>query len=422
MFYKVEKILLSPTYKTLVENFLSLSFLQVANYIFPLITLPYLVRVLGPEKYGLIAFAQAFIGYFQILTDYGFNLSATREISINRENKEKVSEIFSSVMIIKFFLLLVSFVLMSAIVFSFGKFRQNWLIYYSTFGMVLGQTLFPIWFFQGMEKMKYITFLNVLSKFIFTVATFAFIRRASDFLYVPLLNSSGFIISGIISIWLIVTNFCVKMRVPRLEVILKYFKDSTLFFLSRVSVSVYTFTNTFVLGLFKSTQEVGYYSVAEKLYIALQQIYQPVGNTLYPYVAHKKNIWLYRRIFKVIFFFNFIIALVLFVLAKQIINIIFGTNLDISASIFRILLLSYIVVVPSILLGYPLLAAMGFPIYANISVVAGSFLHLVGLVILFYLNLINVYSISAMVFATESFVLMIRVYGVIKGNLWKYNQ
>jgi PST family polysaccharide transporter len=80
------------------------------------------------------------------------------------------------------------------------------------------------------------------------------------------------------------------------------------------------------------------------------------------------------------------------------------------------------VVVPSILLGYPLLAAMGFPIYANISVVAGSFLHLVGLVILFYLNLINVYSISAMVFATESFVLMIRVYGVIKGNLWKYNQ
>ena len=422
MFYKVEKILLNPTYKILVENFVSLSFLQIANYIFPLVTLPYLVRVLGPEKYGLIAFAQAFIGYFQILTDYGFNLSATREISINRENKEKISEIFSSVMIIKFFLLLVSFVLMSATIFSFGKFRQNWLIYYLTFGMVLGQTLFPIWFFQGMEKMKYITFLNILSKFIFTVATFAFIRRASDFLYVPLLNSSGFIISGIISIWLIVTNFCVKMRVPRLEVILKYFKDSTQFFLSRVSISVYTFTNTFVLGLFKSTQEVGYYSVAEKLYIALQQIYQPMGNTLYPYVAHKKNIWLYRRIFKVVFFFNFIIALVLFVLAKQIINIIFGTNLDISASIFRILLLSYIVVVPSILLGYPLLAAMGFPIYANISVVAGSFLHLVGLVILFYLNLINVYSISTMVLVTESFVLMIRVYGVIKGNLWKYNQ
>lgn len=84
---------LKSDYKVLLENFFSLSALQIVGYILPLITIPYLVRVLGVDKYGLVSFATAFLVYFQILTDYGFNLSATKEISVHRDDQTKLSEI-----------------------------------------------------------------------------------------------------------------------------------------------------------------------------------------------------------------------------------------------------------------------------------------------------------------------------------------
>jgi len=356
----------SPTKRRLAENFFSLSALQALNYLLPLITLPYLVRVLGVAKYGLVAFAQAFIGYFQILTDYGFNLSATREISINRDNKEKVSEIFSAVMVIKFCLLLLSLLLMSAIVFSFPKFRQDWLLYYLTFGMVLGQVLFPVWFFQGMERMKYITFLNIVAKSIFTVAIFLFVKTASDYLYVPLLSSLGFVVAGILSFWIVFKDFRIRFMIPAFKNLKHQLLEGWHIFVSTIAISLYSTSNAFILGLLTNNTLVGYYTAAEKITRGIRELIGPVSTTIYPYISKTmceskdKGFAIARKTLLMSSIFFGIIGIIIFIFAPWIVKIVLGPKYLPSIIILRIFSIIPFIVAINNVLGLQTILTQGY--------------------------------------------------------------
>jgi len=403
-----EKLFKSDARKRLIENFLSLSVLQIANYILPLITLPYLVRVLGPEKFGLIAFSQAFIGYFMILTDYGFNLSATRDISINRENKEKVSEIFSSVMIIKLALMVISLILMSIIIFSFEKFRQDWIVYYLTFGMVVGQVLFPVWFFQGMEKMKYITFLNILAKVIFTVAIFVFVKEASDYLYVPLLNSLGFIIAGILGLWIVFKDFEVSFKFVGLEELKRQLKEGWYIFLSTVAISLYTISNTFILGLFTNNAIVGYFAAAEKIVKAVQGLLGPVSQTIYPYISKLMNesvelgIKFIRKATFIIGGISFGLSLILFIFADSVINILLGPKYYDSVAVLKILAFLPFIIALSNILGIQTMLTLNYKKEFSSILILASIVNIISALIM--VPILKHIGISLSVLLSEIFV------------------
>ena len=233
--------------KRLGNNFLSLTFLQGTNHILALVTIPYLVKVLGIEYFGLLAFAASIIVFFQIFIDYGFNITATKEISIHRNNKVKLIEIFSAVMTIKIILLVISFFLLTVFVFSFDKFSKNTLVYFISYGTLVGQAILPLWFFQGMERMKYITYLSILSKVIFTLSIYVFVQEQNDFILVPFLTSLGFLVAGIWSLYLVKKDFGVKFELQRLEILLIYLNEGFYVFISRFYVSIYTNTNILLL-------------------------------------------------------------------------------------------------------------------------------------------------------------------------------
>ena len=335
--------------KRLLENFVSLSLLQGLNYILPLVTFPYLVRVLGVEKFGLLAFATATVAYFQILTDYGFNLSATREVAINRDNKEKLNEIFSSVMIIKFCLLIISFLLLSVLVFSFEKFRQDWLIYYLSFGMVVGQVLFPVWFFQGMEQMRYITLLNILAKGLFTVAIFVFVHNKSDYYLVPFFTSFGYFVTGIVSILIINKRMHVGITFVNKITIKYYLIEGWDLFISSIFSFFYRNINIIILGLLTNDYIVGYYSVSEKLLKIFQSLQDVFGTALFPFLSKKNNekkeyfFSLNEKYFKFIFFIYILFAIIVFLFSPIIILFVIGQANNIA--VLNLRLLSFVILI-----------------------------------------------------------------------------
>ncbi|HEC78818.1 MAG TPA: flippase [candidate division WOR-3 bacterium] len=334
---------LSEDTRRIIGNFFSLSLLECANYILPLITLPYLVRVLGPSNFGKVAFAQAFVQYFVITTDYGFYLLGPKKISINREKLSAVSKIFSSIMVIKTILFFLSFLVLLSLILVITKFGIEKPIFIFSFGLVLGDVLFPTWFFQGMERMKYITVLYFVAKLFFLVTIFIFIRSKNQYIYVPLLQSLGIIFAGILSLLIIRFKFNVRFKIPPFVRIKEYLKEGWHFFISTLSISVYTYSNTFILGLLTTPVIVGYYSAAEKIIRALQRMQWAVSQAVYPYVnkiasqSEKKALRFLKKLIVFVGGGFLLISLTIFIFAKLIVNLILGDQYIPSIIVLQIL-------------------------------------------------------------------------------------
>ncbi len=377
--------------KKITSNFLYLSAVQGANFLLPLITFPYLVHTLGVAMFGLVMFAQAFMVYFSMMADYGFNLSGTREISRHRNNHRKVEQIFSSIMLARFCLATIGFIVMNIIVFSFEKFSSNWLLYYFTYAMVIGSALFPIWFFQGMEKMKYITILSLIAKLFFTLSIFVFVQSPDDYLYVPLLNSLGYISVGVISLWVIQKEFQVKVKPQRLGYIGVQLKRGLHIFISKVSINLYVATNTFLLGLFTNDTTVGYYAIAEKVVRIVTSVFAPFYQAVYPHVVQlvkhsKENARMFiQKVFNLTLLLSIVVWFFMYVLAEPLFVLVFGNDIEHSVVLFKILSPLIIVLPLAFLLFNVVLLAYKLDKYFSKIYVMGAVLNLSLVLILFQL-------------------------------------
>lgn len=336
----ISKVTSNKEAKTVANNFLWLSLLQIAGYAFPLITIPYLAKVIGVEGFGKITFAATIMLWIQTIADWGFNLTATRDVAQNRNNPDKVSEIFSNTLWARCVLTIFSFLVLALLVYSIPKLTINADVIFVTFLMIPGHIFFPDWFFQAVEKMKYLTILNVLVKFIFTIAVIVFIKRPEQYIFQPLFTSLGYIISGIIAMYIICCKWQVKLIPPSLPAIFKTIKNGTDVFINNLMPNLYRSFSTLLLGFVYGSGAVGVLDGGNKFIHIGTQLLSTIERAFFPFLSRridKHN--LFKRINIGI---STIMALVLFIFAPLLIRIFLTDEFADSVGVLRIRALSLI--------------------------------------------------------------------------------
>ncbi len=342
---KVRQLFSGKEAKTVAANFGYLTLLQVAGYVFPFITMPYLARVIGTTGFGKIAFASAIICWVQTVADWGFTYTATRDVAQSRDDSVKVSKIFSNVLWARLLLTVLAFAVLAVCILLIPAFRKDCDIILITFLMVPGHVLFPDWFFQAIEKMKYTTYFNLSIKFCFTFLVFVLIRRESDYILQPLLTSIGYIVCGIVSMILILKKWEYRLYPPRWGLIKGTIKGSADVFLNNLMPNLYNSFSTMLLGSIAGATANGIYDGGSKFVSTASQFQNILSRAFFPFLS--------RRIDKAGLFakINMLsgvaIAVILYAAAPWIIKIFLAPEFSESVIVLRIFSVSMIFLVMS---------------------------------------------------------------------------
>ncbi|MFU0446969.1 oligosaccharide flippase family protein [Pseudocitrobacter faecalis] len=389
----------------LIKNTFSLFLVQLANFAAPLLVLPYLSRVLGVDGFGKTMVILSICSLGLIFTDFGFNLSASYKIA--KSKGEVLHGYINSVIHAKIFL---------AIFFFVGVYLYNYYVLKTLsfneilfiVSIILAQACYPTWFFQGMEKMRAITIYMMLTKFLYIIFIYVFVRNEGSVEQVIASYALSCIIGGIAGIYLMYREGVRFIRVETREIYFRL-KESFIFFISRASYSMYTTASTFIVGAIAGMQQAAFYSAAEKIYQALQALTSPVTQALYPYVAKRNDHKMVLRVILILGVPMLIVSFIGYLLAPAFIKIFYGSSFLEATPIFNVFIVLTIVTFISVNFGYPAFAAIDKLNVANYTVICGALIQVFGILILYITENIHAISVVYMVLITELVIMTLRV-------------
>lgn len=321
-------------HQRLLHNIAALASVRVVGYLIPIITMPYVARVLGVERWGELALAQVILGYFGLLTDWGFTLSATRKVASLKSDRYLLSKVFLSTWAAQWVLAALSILLLLGLIASVPYFAGNAAYYFYGLGTILGGVLFPIWFFNGLEQMKQAAFIQISARLTAVPLIFLLVRRPEDAPLMVAISAGGGFVAGALTIYWIIRKLNMVWALPTFHQVLSELKEGGTIFLSTISISIYTSVTPAVLGMMVGPVAVGYFALADKVRQFIQSALGPVLQAMFPRMSylfasdHGQARALLKRSAAIIISISALASFALWLLAEYIILLLAGEQFE----------------------------------------------------------------------------------------------
>ena len=402
VFYNLEEEIKKAT-----KNTSMLYLMNIAKMIFPLVTLPYLTRVLTVECYAIVAYVKAVMQYVQIVLMFGFSLSATKDIVNAAEDKREIGAITGSVLEAKGVLSIIAAAVLLVLTAAIPLLRENPLFTALAFINIVITEMLADFLFRGIDKMEIITIRFVASKLISTVLTFVFIKNDNHVLLIPLFDILGSV-AALALVLIEIHNMGIIITKMPLSDALSRLKESAIYFASNMATTAFGALNTLLVGIFVKKTDVSYWSLCMQLISAVQSLYAPITNGIYPSMVRTKSLKLLKKILLV--FMPVVVGgcIICVLLSNFIVTLIGGPQYTDAAPVFRMLVPVLLFSFPGMLLGWPALGAIGKQKDTTMTTIITAFFQICGLGVLIVTGKFDLINIAILRGITEGVMMLLR--------------
>lgn len=407
---KLKKILDNQVLK----NTTMLYIMNITKLVLPLLTLPYLTRIFSVEAYGVSTYVKSIMSYMQLIIDFGFILSATKDVVRAKKDMKKIGRITGNVIVGKLLLSGICFIFLVLMSLVIPILKQNFLFTLLSFVPVVLTTFLLDFLFRGLEQMNVITYRFLIMKGISTALTFIVVKNDGDLLLIPILDIIGTLVA-IIWINSALKKMGLHLSHGKLKEIFSNLKESFNYFLSNIATTAFSALNTVVIGIVLSKSDVAYWSIAMQVVNAVHALYDPILDGIYPEMVRDKKVGLIKKV--LLIFTPLIVVgcgIVLFG-SNVILFIIGGAKYASQGYLLQLTIPVLFFSFYSMLFGWPVLGAIDKVKQTTATTIAASLIQIVGLFLLILIGQFNLISLSILRGITEFSLLFFRLI-----YCWKY--